>query len=210
MNNRTTADILTDYANAKTAIANAITAKGGSVNEGDGFAEFATDIGSIVNEEDGISKLFRQEITNYTTSYFKNVVTLPPYTFITCSNTIKSVSLSDSVKTIDHHSFYDGTIESINLNHGLETINYSCFCFLTVSELIFPATLKNIGNGVFAGSRISTFIFLSPVPPTFNGAFNTSTTQVIYVPAESVNAYKTATNWSDYASLIQAIPSEEV
>jgi len=28
----------------------------------------------------------------------------------------------------------------------------------------------------------------------------------IYVPSASVNAYKTATNWSTYASRIQAIP----
>ena len=29
----------------------------------------------------------------------------------------------------------------------------------------------------------------------------------IYVPAESVEAYKTATNWSNYASKIEAIPN---
>lgn len=33
--------------NAKASIANAITAKGGTVNEGDGFEDFATDIDSI-------------------------------------------------------------------------------------------------------------------------------------------------------------------
>jgi hypothetical protein len=29
----------------------------------------------------------------------------------------------------------------------------------------------------------------------------------IYVPSESVNAYKAATYWSDYASDIEAIPT---
>ena len=33
--------------NAKANIANAITSKGGTVNEGDGFEDFATDIDSI-------------------------------------------------------------------------------------------------------------------------------------------------------------------
>ena len=45
-------------------------------------------------------------------------------------------------------------------------------------------------------------------PPTlgttvFNG---THADLVIYVPAGSVEAYKSATNWSTYASKIQAIP----
>lgn len=40
---------LTKLVNAKTAIANAITAKGGTVSQGDGFEDFATDIESIGN-----------------------------------------------------------------------------------------------------------------------------------------------------------------
>ena len=46
-------------------------------------------------------------------------------------------------------------------------------------------------------------------PPSLGHSvfLDTSSSLVIYVPAESVEAYKTATNWSDYASKIQAIPS---
>lgn len=50
-------------------------------------------------------------------------------------------------------------------------------------------------------------------PPTLGyGVFNQSTGVpaaglTIYVPAESVEAYKAATNWSTYASRIQAIPA---
>ena len=47
-------------------------------------------------------------------------------------------------------------------------------------------------------------------PPTLgNGIFSdTDTNLVIYVPAESVEIYKTAGRWSNYASKIQAIPSD--
>jgi len=37
---------------------------------------------------------------------------------------------------------------------------------------------------------------------------NGSSNLVIYVPAESVDAYKSASGWSYYANQIQAIPSE--
>jgi len=39
-----------------------------------------------------------------------------------------------------------------------------------------------------------------------NNAFYATNNCPIYVPAASVNAYKTATNWKSYASRIQAIP----
>lgn len=50
---------------------------------------------------------------------------------------------------------------------------------------------------------------LSTTPPTmeYNGITNLNDAK-IYVPAESVEAYKAATNWSNYASNIEAIPSE--
>lgn len=53
--------------------------------------------------------------------------------------------------------------------------------------------------------NVNTFICRATTPPTLaNGAFYTSPT-VIKVPSASVNAYKTASNWSAYASIITAI-----
>ena len=42
----------------------------------------------------------------------------------------------------------------------------------------------------------------------FDSSGITSTSGAIYVPAELVEAYKTATNWSTFADIIQAIPEE--
>lgn len=53
--------------------------------------------------------------------------------------------------------------------------------------------------------NVNTFICRATTPPTLtNGAFYTSPT-VIKVPSASVNAYKTDSNWSTYASIITAI-----
>jgi hypothetical protein len=44
-------------------------------------------------------------------------------------------------------------------------------------------------------------------PPTLgSNAFDSTNNCPIYVPAESVNTYKSATNWSTYADRIQAMP----
>ena len=55
---------------------------------------------------------------------------------------------------------------------------------------------------------LTSIIVEATTPPTLGYAAldGTHANLVIYVPSESVNAYKTATNWSKYASKIQAIP----
>jgi hypothetical protein len=47
-----------------------------------------------------------------------------------------------------------------------------------------------------------------PYLPSTNAFGNMTALTAIYVPAASVDAYKTAYNWSDIANLIQAIPQE--
>ena len=50
--------------------------------------------------------------------------------------------------------------------------------------------------------------FLSTTPPTAGiNVFENMGNIPIYVPAESVETYKAATNWVTYADRIQAIPN---
>lgn len=79
----------------------------------------------------------------------------------------------------------------------------------TFRSLTIPSGVTGVGGNAFDGcTRLLNIIFKSITPPTLENtnAF-TGTTCPIYVPAESVEAYKAATNWSTYASRIQAIPS---
>lgn len=71
-----------------------------------------------------------------------------------------------------------------------------------------------IGDNAFSTNPSLTSVTVrSTTPPTLGyGVFNQSTGVpaaglTIYVPAESVEAYKAAANWSTYASRIQAIPA---
>jgi hypothetical protein len=73
---------------------------------------------------------------------------------------------------------------------------------LTVA--ILPDTLTNIGIQVFAGCEaLEALIVKNPTPPTCGGAvLDGSDNCKIYVPDVASEAYKTATNWSAYASRI--------
>lgn len=87
----------------------------------------------------------------------------------------------------------------------------------SISSIIFPATLKVIGTSAFANTRnLFEFYFRSATPPTLSNtnAFGNMTDgggKKIYVPYSSdhsiLNAYKTATNWSTYASYIYEDPT---
>ena len=73
-------------------------------------------------------------------------------------------------------------------------------------SLTLPSSMGMIGTGCFSSCRsLTEWHFLSTTPPTLNNvnAFSNMTDyggKKIYVPATSLSAYQTASNWSTYAS----------
>ena len=66
---------------------------------------------------------------------------------------------------------------------------------------------QSFGRGVGTSGKDITLICRAPIPPTLGGTLiSTSLVKAtigeIYVPDDSVEAYKTATNWSAYANKI--------
>ena len=78
-----------------------------------------------------------------------------------------------------------------------------------LTSITIPSTVTNIGVRVFYNcSSLTNVTCLATNPPTLANAnaFNgTPANMVIYVPAASVETYKTTNGWSTYASQIQAI-----
>ena len=77
-------------------------------------------------------------------------------------------------------------------------------------EIYLPNTLTGIGDYCFSNANQMVSLTCYAInPPTLNGihAFEyCSSLAHIYVPAESVSAYQSATYWSDLASRIVGIP----
>ena len=85
---------------------------------------------------------------------------------------------------------------------------YFAYIYGNLSNIIvFKDGITKIGDYAFWGTSITTIILESITPPLLGrGVFGDFITlDQIYVPAESVEAYRTASGWSDYAYLISAI-----
>jgi hypothetical protein len=104
-----------------------------------------------------------------------------------------SVTIPDSVTTIDFGAFQGCTgLMSATIGSGVTTINGAAFlnCIGLTSVTVFATTPPTLVGGVFDGGWPPT-----PLPNL-----------TIRVPAGSVDAYRAAANWSDYADIIVAIP----
>ena len=87
----------------------------------------------------------------------------------------------------------------------------------SLTSIDIPENVTTVGYDAFIGCTSLTSITIHPTtPPTATtkdlqegqkfGAFDNTNNAPIYVPVESVEAYKTANGWSEYADRIQAIP----
>lgn len=78
-------------------------------------------------------------------------------------------------------------------------------------NVILPSTIIEIQSGSFWGTSSLQYIVLEAIlPPTLGSVVftNSHPNLKIYVPDESVEAYKTATNWSAYASRIYPLSAK--
>jgi len=103
-----------------------------------------------------------------------------------------------------------GTINS-TIPEGITRIeNYAFYSRAELpSSIIIPSTVTSIGNSAFNGciNLTSVTIHAATPPALGSSVFNSNGSgRRIYVPAGSVSDYKAATNWSEYASSIYAIP----
>lgn len=161
-----------------------------------------------------ISPWLFQNCSNLTSFVIPNTITsygLGNMAFRNCSS-LTSITIPKQIKTIDNATFANCTsLTTVIFENGseLEQLNGGVFngCS-SLQHLEFPSTLNLLWNAEFSGcTSLENITFHSVVPPTLkDGTIITSSqTFTIYVPSESVNAYKTAERWSVAASRIQAI-----
>ena len=123
-----------------------------------------------------------------------------------------SITIPDSVITIMQYTFNNcSNLATVTMGNSVTTLGYGVFngCS-SLTSITIPDSVTSIGERVFFNcTSLSSVTILASTPPTLgNYAFyNNAPGRKIYVPAESVETYKTATYWSSYAADIEAIPS---
>lgn len=91
------------------------------------------------------------------------------------------------------------SLKNITLPNNLTTIGNYCFYSTAIKSIVIPANVTSIGQWVFVRCRDLQYIIMEPiVPPSLGSKLhdNATTIRYIYVPDESVDAYKSATNWN--------------
>ena len=125
-----------------------------------------------------------------------------------CNNTV----IPNSVTSIGNSAFSKCSgLTNIEIPSGLTSIGNSAFSNCSgLTNIEIPSSLTSIGSSAFSDCRNLTSITIKATTPPalMSNVFTNTNNCPIYVPAESVDAYKTATNWSSLASRIQAIPTE--
>lgn len=86
------------------------------------------------------------------------------------------------------------------------TIGGYMFKSASLTSITLPSSITLVKEHSFESSNLEVLTMLSTTPPTLGeDAFFNTRLNAIYVPSASVNAYKTASGWSNYANIIQAI-----
>ena len=152
----------------------------------------------------GLTIIKRAIISNTFTSIGDNA-------FNGCSG-LTNINIPNGITSIGNYTFQTcRSLTSITIPSSVTEIGYYAFQMcISLTSIELPSGVTSIGDNVFnACNSLSNVTVLATTPPTLGSSVfdNNASGRKIYVPSDSVNAYKTATNWSDYADIIQAIPT---
>lgn len=128
--------------------------------------------------EDGLGKIV----------FDKTIIKIGDRTFYNCIS-LKTISIPDNVLSI-----------------GISTF-YNCW---QITDIKIPNCVTSIGASAFnCCNGLTNIVINTTEPPSLgiNCFKNINSSAKFYVPSESVEKYKAAEGWKDYANKIQAIES---
>jgi hypothetical protein len=112
------------------------------------------------------------------------------------------------ITVVDDRCFWNGGMTSVVVPEGVTVISFGETYYL--ASVTLPQSLQIIGY--MDSYSLTSMTVLAMTPPSVlpeNGMFRRDLNLenlAIYVPSGSVDAYKAAEGWKEYADLIQAIP----
>ena len=123
---------------------------------------------------------------------------------------LTTYTIPNGVTEIGNYTFYScSVLNSVNMPNSVTDIGDLAFngCS-SLTSVSIPKNVVSIGDYAFSNCSALKTVYCKPTtPPTsdfWGGMFDkNASSRKIYVPTESVNAYKTAKYWSDYASYIE-------
>ncbi len=149
-----------------------------------------------------------------TTIIPESVTSIGGSAFYACSS-LTAITIPESVTSIGDDAFRGcWNLTAITIPASVTSIgDYTFSNCSSLTSITIPESVTSIGYGAFSGCRSLTDITCeAKTPPTLEGSYVfylVNKSIPLYVPAGSVEAYKSAQYWSEFTN-IQAIPSSDI
>ena len=196
---QTTGLNFTTNSSARTAVFSKYTTPTGATALADGLE---VEIPAVIKDTNG---------NLYTVTEIKDGSGSSSSAFYSVKTTLTKITMPNTLTKIGNYAFYSCTALTGNLVIPSSVTSIGREAFSGCSGLVsveIPSGVTSIGNYAFEDcSKLTSITVSATTPPTLGGTscFDNTNNCNIYVPAESVETYKTATKWSSYASRIFAI-----
>lgn len=132
-----------------------------------------------------------------------SVTSIAMLAFSDCKS-LKSITIPNSITSIESCTFrYCENLTNVTIPDSVTSIREAAFIRCTsLKSITIPDSVKLIVAWAFANCTNMDSFYCKPLnPPTIGPLFD-NTIPTIYVPRASVEAYKAAENWSEYADRI--------
>lgn len=119
---------------------------------------------------------------------------------------LKTFKLEEGIEEVEDNAFYRcQLLQELKLSSTLKTIGTSAFYYCSnITEIVLPESITELKTQAFGMCyKLKTIIIESSTPFTIGSyALSVGSGSKIYVPKGTSEAFKSATNWSSYASYI--------
>ena len=157
---------------------------------------------------DGVTTIGRRTFTycnSLTSVTIPDSVTMIGNDAFWACRSLTNVTIGDSVTSIGNGAFsYCSSLTSVTIPDSVTTMDYAFQSCSSLTNVTIGNSVTTM-NGTFTNCSSLTSVYCKAItPPTLNDiTFSTSSTGCkIYVPRNSVNAYKSANGWTKYAGNI--------
>ena len=140
-----------------------------------------------------------------------SVTSIGAWAFNYCTS-LTSVTIPDSVTSIGTGAFYCSGLESIIIPDSVTSIGSNAFEDNCLTSATIGRGVTLIQSGAFNRNSLKNVYIKSIIPPTNEDSelfWENQEIETIYVPNESLEAYKSTTNWSTYADIMVGVVFED-